>query len=110
MFQWLTRLFGYDPRGPILVYIIVLVVAFIARIIVAKNIAFRGDLVLIAKGYDAGKINLRNMATWICIFLGIILCYVIVFWYVGTFPTVEATNDLFQYEEDEPEEEPDDPN
>ena len=95
MFQWVARLFSSGLHVPFLIYIFVIIVAIVVRIIVAKNIADRGDLILTAKGYDAEEIDLRSLALWVCFFLGVILCFVIVFWYVGTFPTVKATNDFY---------------
>ncbi len=95
MFEWITRFFNSSFSVPFLVRIIVILIIILIRVIVAKRIAYRGDLALVAKGYDTEDINLYSLAMWTSILLGVVLSFIIVFMHVGTFPTVEATNDLF---------------
>ena len=95
--------------GTIAVYVVLVVIVILIRIVVGSFIAKRCDLVLVAKGYDPEDLNLKTMALLISAFLGIVLCYFIMFLYVSSFPTVKATNDLFEFEEEEPQEEQDDP-
>ncbi len=96
MFDWATRFFNSSFSVPILFRIIGILIVILIRVIVAKRIAYRGDLALIAKGYDAEDINLYSLAMWTSILLGVVLSFIIVFMHVGTFPTVKATNDLFE--------------
>lgn len=72
---------------------VLLIVLFI-RIIIARSIAKRGNMVLIAKGYDPEDIHLTRLAVWITLFFGFLLAYVIVFWHISSFPIVKATSDL----------------
>ena len=77
-----------------------LIIALIIRVIIGKAIAKRASLVLIAKGYDPDDMDLQSMGIWISLFLGVIIGFIAVQWYVSSFPTVVATNELYEDEEE----------
>ena len=104
MFRMLGNLFGSFEGRNLLVWLVLIIIGIVIRYFVGKHIAERGDLVLISKGYDSDDMNLKNMAVFVSVFLGIILSYAAVMIYVASFPTVKATDALYQDEEEESEE------
>ena len=104
MFRMLGNLFGSFEGRSLLVWLVLIIIGIVIRYFVGKHIAERGDLVLISKGYDSDDMNLKNMAVFVSVFLGIILSYAAVMIYVASFPTVKATDALYQDEEEESEE------
>ena len=98
LFRLLISVFGDIGLG----LIITLGFILVFRVLMSGFIVNRAETIVIAKGYYIDDLKLNRMVYPVAIFLGVIIGFIVCFWFVSALPTVNATNEIYT-DEDESE-------
>lgn len=82
-------------------FLIIIVSFFTIRLIIAYSIAKRGNMIVSAKGINPADVNMFSLALFITVFFGVLIGYIMVFWFASAFPSENIHKIESQYDDEE---------
>jgi hypothetical protein len=82
-------------------FLIVFGICLIIRLVLAYSIAKRGNMIVSAKGINPADVHIFSMAVFITLFFGVLIGYIMVFWFASAFPSSNIHKIEAQYGNDE---------